>query len=253
MPALALLHTSPAHVPVFDALRDRHHPGLELRHVVAPELLDGAREHGPAAMAGEVARLVREAAEGGAAAVLCTCSSIGAVAEAVPLAVPVLRLDRPMAAEAVRLGGRVVVLGTVASTLEPTLALLAEEAAALGDRGAAAPADSRATVLRDGRAAVPADAPTAAVSLEGRLVEGAWERWEAGDTAGYLAAVAAAADALTASGAADVIVLAQASMAPAVALVRPGTPVPVLSSPAPGLAAAAAAAAGVRSAGAGTA
>ncbi|MFJ7157097.1 arylsulfatase [Streptomyces sp. NPDC101118] len=251
MPALALLHTSPAHVPVFDALRDRHHPGLELRHVVAPELLDGAREHGPEAMAGEVVRLVRQAADGGAAAVLCTCSSLGAVAEAVPLAVPVLRLDRPMAAEAVRLGGRVVVLGTVASTLEPTLALLAEEAAALGGGRAATPADGRAAVLRDGRAAVPADALPAAVSLEGRLVEGAWERWEAGDTDGYLAAVAAAADALTASGAADVIVLAQASMAPAVALVRPGTP--VLSSPAPGLAAAAAAAAGARSAGAGTA
>ncbi|MFI8100659.1 aspartate/glutamate racemase family protein [Streptomyces sp. NPDC086023] len=231
MPALALLHTSPAHVPVFDALRDRYHPGLELRHVVAPELLDGAREHGPGAMAGEVARLVREAADGGAAAVLCTCSSIGAVAEAVPLAVPVLRLDRPMAAEAVRLGGRVVVLGTVASTLEPTLALLAEEAA--GDRPAA-----------------PGGDRPAAVRLEGRLVEGAWERWEAGDTDGYLAAVAAAADALTASGAADVIVLAQASMAPAADLVRPGTP--VLSSPAPGLAAAATAA-GAHSAGAGTA
>lgn len=27
-------HTPPVHVPVFDALRDRHHPGLVPRHLV---------------------------------------------------------------------------------------------------------------------------------------------------------------------------------------------------------------------------
>ncbi|MYR45323.1 arylsulfatase, partial [Streptomyces sp. SID5910] len=37
---LALLHTSPVHVPVFDALRDEAHPGLVLRHHVDAGLLD---------------------------------------------------------------------------------------------------------------------------------------------------------------------------------------------------------------------
>ncbi|MBL3670028.1 hypothetical protein JL475_29410 [Streptomyces sp. M2CJ-2] len=69
------------------------------------------------------------------------------------------------------------------------------------------------------------------------LVEGAWARFEAGDTAVYVRRVA---DAVTD---ADVIVLAQASMAPAERLTA--TAVPVLSSPRPGLAAGAAAS-GVR-------
>jgi hypothetical protein len=38
---LTLPHTPPVHVPVFGALRDHQdRPGLELRHVVLPELLE---------------------------------------------------------------------------------------------------------------------------------------------------------------------------------------------------------------------
>ncbi|MFD4246186.1 aspartate/glutamate racemase family protein [Streptomyces sp. NPDC058525] len=207
-PGLTLLHTSPAHVPVFDALRDRNHPGAVLRHLVAPELLDRARAEGPSAVAPAVLEALAAAGPG---PVLVTCSTIGATAEALApaLGAPVLRVDRPMAAAAVRAGARIAVLATVESTFAPTAELLAEEA---GGR------------------------PTA---ISTHLVDGAWERFEAGDTAGYLARVAAAADAVAG---ADVIVLAQASMAGAADLVT--TPVPVLSSPAPGLAA------GLRQAGA---
>ncbi|WP_371675560.1 aspartate/glutamate racemase family protein [Streptomyces sp. NBC_01276] len=198
---LTLLHTSAAHVPVFDALRDRDHPGAVLRHLVYPELLERARADGPESVAEDLRGPLGDA--GGP--VLVTCSTLGAVAEALgpSLGVPVLRVDRPMAAEAVRTGPRIAVLATVESTFAPTAELLAEEAA--------------------GRA----------VSVLTRLVEGAWELFAAGDTAGHLAAVAAAVDAVTD---ADVIVLAQASMAGATRSAR--TRVPVLSSPGPGLAAA---------------
>ncbi|MFJ3202355.1 aspartate/glutamate racemase family protein [Streptomyces sp. NPDC086989] len=200
---LTLLHTSPVHVPVFDALRDREHPGAVLRHLVAPELLDRARTQGPASAAPAVRALL----DGSGAPVLVTCSTIGAVAESLApgLGVPVLRVDRPMAAEAVRTGPRIAVLATVESTLHPTLALLAEEA---------------------GRAGRP-------VSVSADVVPDAWSRFEAGDTAGYLRLVAEAADAVTD---ADAIVLAQASMADATLLTTTATP--VLSSPAPGLRAA---------------
>jgi hypothetical protein len=97
---LALLHTSPVHVPVFDALRDETHPGLELRHVVDERLLERARAEGPDAVAEDVAAVLRRAVAEGARAVLCTCSTIGAVAEAADVGVPVLRVDRPMAAAA---------------------------------------------------------------------------------------------------------------------------------------------------------
>ncbi|MFJ3518504.1 MULTISPECIES: aspartate/glutamate racemase family protein [unclassified Streptomyces] len=200
---LLLLHTSPVHVPVFDALRDRDHPGAVLRHLVAPELLDRARAEGPESVAPALLGLLAEA---GPEPVLVTCSTIGATAESLApaLGAPVLRVDRPMAASAVRAGARIAVLAALESTLAPTRELLAEEA---GERP---------------------------VSIVTHLVDGAWDRFEAGDTAGYLARVAEAAEEAAVTGA-DVIVLAQASMAGAADLATGR--IPVLSSPAPGLAA----------------
>jgi len=209
MGPLALLHTSPVHVPVFDALRDEDHPALELRHFVSEELLERARVEGPEAVADEVRVMLDRAVADGAVAVLCTCSTIGAVAEAARPGVPVLRVDRPMAAAAVAAGPRVVVLATVESTLGPTVALVEEEAVRAGS-----PAVVRTLLAAD-----------------------AWDHFTAGDMDAYARAVASAADSVTD---ADAIVLAQASMTPAQHLTT--TSVPVLSSPRPGLAAGAAAA-----------
>ncbi len=213
---LALLHTSPAHVPVFGALGERHHPGLPLRHAVAEELLTRALAEGPDAVERELDDALRRAVGEGAAAVLCTCSTIGGAAEArsAAVGVPVLRVDRPMAAAAVavppaagREATRVAVVATQPGTLPPTVALIEEEAG------------------RQGRP----------VTVTTTVVDGAWELFQAGDQAGHLAAVAAAVGAVDG---ADVIVLAQASMAAAAD--HAVTALPVLSSPALGLAAAAA-------------
>ncbi|MER5308493.1 arylsulfatase [Streptomyces sp. NPDC002773] len=218
---LALLHTSPVHVPVFDGLRDLDHPGLALRHIVDEELLVRARDAGPEAVTESVATALAAAVGDGADAVLCTCSTIGAVAErqAGRLGVPVLRVDRPMAAEAARFP-RVIVVAALRSTLEPTVALIAEESG---------PETSIITTA---------------------VVDEAWELFETGDRDGYLDAVAAAVDRAPWTGTDDsVVVLAQASMADAVE--RMTTRRPVLASPRPGLAAAAAAVAAARTAAAG--
>lgn len=188
---LTLLHTSPIQVPVFDALRDRLAPGLELRHEVRPELLEAALAGGD--MDGEVAAIVAEL--GGT--VLVTCSTIGASAEAAGA----LRVDRPMMAAAVAHGGPITVLAALEGTVAPTLALLRSEG---------------------GEASVT------------RVVEGAWDRFLAGDREGYLDLVAAA---ITEADGPGVIVLAQASMAPAATHARTVT-ARVLSSPEPGLLAA---------------
>src|SRR5690606_25236858 len=129
-PVLALLHTSPVHVPVSDARRGRAHPGLELLPLVAEDLLERARADGPATVADAVRARVREAVDRGARAVLCTCSTIGGVAEAAGAGagVAVLRVDRPMAAAAVAGGPRVGVLAAPEETHGPTAALPAGEA-----------------------------------------------------------------------------------------------------------------------------
>ncbi|MFG2717931.1 aspartate/glutamate racemase family protein [Streptomyces sp. NPDC048416] len=209
MTTLALLHTSPVHVPVFDALRDEDAADLELHHLVHEQLLDRARESGPEAVTGAVRAVLAEAVAQGADAVLCTCSTIGAVAEAASasLGVRVLRVDRPMAAAAVAQGRRVAVVAAVASTLEPTAALIREEAGAR-----------------------PLD-------LIEVLAEHAWPHFASGDTDAYHAEIARTVDAL-ADVDVDVVVLAQASMAPAAARTTIG--VPVLASPRLGLRAAAA-------------
>lgn len=205
---LALLHTSQAHVLTFDRLRSEEAPTLTLYHIVAEHLLDEARRRGVPAVADQVAQQVALAAEAGARAVLCTCATIGALAEqaAARAGIPVLRVDRPLAAAAVAAGARITVLAALATALAPTTALIEEEAA------------------RAGRT----------VTVRAQVICGAWDRFEAGDADGYLDRVAAALAGVTD---ADVIVLAQASMAPAAD--RGATTIPVLASPRLGLRAAA--------------
>lgn len=192
---IGLLHTSPVHVPTFDALLAGWATAV---HVVDEALLADARLRGAddAGVTAGVQRHLDVLADRGAVATLCTCSTIGAGAERLGA----MRVDRPMFAAAVRVGGPVTVVAAIESAVEPALDLLAEEAAAAGT-------DPGAHVLR---------------------CFDAWAAFEAGDGPGYHAALAAAIDALPAGQ--TVVVLAQASMAGAAALVR--TDRVVLSSPA---------------------
>jgi hypothetical protein len=205
---LILLHTSASHLPTFAALQQALAPELELRQDVEEALLAEARAAGgvtPELMHTIAARLEAYAAAG-ARTVLCTCSTIGAALEAAaPPGLEVVRVDRPMAARAVALGGRILVLATLESTLGPTRALLEEEA-------------QRADCE---------------VQIELRLVAQAWDRFVAGDLEASLDLIATA---IQSAPPADVIVLAQASMAGAAARC-PAHP-PILSSPQLGFAAA---------------
>jgi len=196
------LHTSPVHVPTFDTLLAELEPAVSAVHLVDESLLADARTHGAESVADRVAARIAELRDQGAGTICCTCSSIGDVAESlgVDLGVPVFRVDRPMAARAVGAGRRIGVVAALASTLAPTRALLLEEAERAG----------------------------AEVEVELVLVEDAWPLFEQGDQEGYLAAIAAAARGLAAG--ADVLVLAQASMAGAEPLLV-DLGLPVLSSP----------------------
>lgn len=188
MPRLAFLHTAEVHVATFEGLARARAPGLETRHSVEAGLLAEALAEGgiSAALAARIGEAVRAAAQD-ADAVLCTCSTIGAVAEAAGagLGVPVLRVDRVMAEAAVAAARRILIVATVESTLGPTRDLFKEVAAAAG---------------RD-------------VALRLQLAAGAFDLFRAGDAAGYIAAIEQAVR--VALGDAEIVVLAQASMAPA--------------------------------------
>ncbi|MGO8672301.1 MAG: aspartate/glutamate racemase family protein [Capsulimonadaceae bacterium] len=204
-PRLAiLLHTSPVHVPVFDSLLADLAPEIDARHRVDESLLADSRTAGTVTpdIDRRIASAVTSAREEGACAVLCTCSTIAGAAEVAGLqaGVPVIRVDRPMAAAAVATGRRIMVVAALADAIAPSRALLFAEA-------------QKADVDIDVRVVV---------------VSGSWRLFESGDQSGYVAMIAARLQAIRNPG--DVIVLAQASMAGAAGLC-PNYPVPILTSP----------------------
>jgi Asp/Glu/hydantoin racemase len=203
---LALIHTVAGLVPRFAELAAELMPDVETFDIVDETLLrDATRER---RVSLETARRLfshlAAAETHGADAILVTCSSVGGVVDAArPFArVPVLRVDQAMAEQAVERGQRIGVLATLWSTLKPT-AVLVERTA--GDAG-------RSVEVRD------------------RLCDGAFEALKAGDTERHDALVR---DGLReVLGWADVIVLAQASMARVVdTLSEDERQTPILSSP----------------------
>ena len=203
---LGLVHTSATLVPVFAQLCKEKLPGVETFNIADDSLVKGIREAGSLTptIARRVAGYLESAELGGADYILVTCSSIGPAVEAAAMqrSVPVLRVDQPMADEAVATGRRIGVIATLSTTLEPTADLIQRRAAIAGKP----------------------------IELTSRLVEGAFEALMAGDGATHDAKVATALKEL--SQRVDVIVLAQASMARVVdALSRTDRRVPILASP----------------------
>ena len=207
---IAFLHTAPVHVATFGALLQALAPTVQAWHAVDESLLADAQRLGaddPGVRQRVHQAMVGAAANSGARIVVCTCSTIGALAEhtATGGAFEAARVDRAMADRAAQLGPRVLMVVTLVSTVAPTCELLAESAARLGRP----------------------------ITVDGRVLADAWAHFQRGDQAAYLAAVASAARAGAAD--ADVIVLAQASMAGAAEALA-DLDIEVLSSPALGVA-----------------
>jgi aspartate/glutamate racemase len=151
-------------------------------------------------------RLVRyylAAQDAGADLIFNTCSSIGDVAIMARglVSIPLVKIDDAMAAEAVRTGARVGVLATLQTTLAPTVRLVKAQAAQAG----------RSVTVVEG------------------LAQGAFEALIAKQADKHDALIVAAAEQVAAQ--ADVIVLAQGSMARMEEELTRRTGKPVLSSP----------------------
>ena len=202
MIVIGFLHTADVHTVTFTGLLNEVAPGVVSTHVVDASLLADARARRgvDAELADRLTEHLRRLAET-ATMVVCTCSTISGAAEsfAGDVGVPVIRVDRPMAERAIELGPRIAVVTALASTIAPTTELLRSVATAAGRE----------------------------VELVEIVCDGAWSHFEAGDADAYLGAIAGAVDAIAVP--VDVIVLAQASMAPAAERIE--TSVPILSSP----------------------
>lgn len=201
---LHMFHTAPALVAVFDGLATEFGAGIALKHTVREDLLKSAIECGSA-----TPEIIAAAAEAmlaefrlGADAVICTCSTIGEAADVAnsTSATPVLRIDRPMARESVRTARRILVLATLGTTIAPTAALIEAEARAAGRQP----------------------------DIDSVVLDRARQLFLSGNIDAYLDAVAEGIAAATLD--ADVVVLAQASMAAALPFVGK-TEVPILTSP----------------------
>ncbi len=203
---LGLIHTSATLVPVFAALCKEKLPNVEVFNIADDSIVKGIREAGSltATIARRVAGYLESAELAGADYIMVTCSSIGPAVEAGAklMGVPVLRVDQPMADQAVATGKRIGVIATLATTLEPTADLIQRRATIAGKQ----------------------------IELKSRLVEGAFEALMSGDGMTHDAKVTAALKEL--SQQVDVIVLAQASMARVVdSLTAVDRRVPILASP----------------------
>jgi hypothetical protein len=199
---VGFLHTAQVHEATFEALSREYLPSTSTVHLVDPHALELARQDGSAErVRGVVAAHLAELRDAGCQVVLSTCSTLGEVAEDLSGdGLEIIRIDRPMLRRAVTLGPRIGVLVALTSTVEPTTRVLAEEAADTGSD----------------------------LAVEISVVEGAWDAFLAGDAEAYHSSIAKAADTLATRS--DVVVLAQASMEPAAALLT-GLETPVLTSP----------------------
>ncbi|NLS06997.1 Asp/Glu/hydantoin racemase [Rhizobium sp. P32RR-XVIII] len=210
MPSLAFIHTVPDLAATFRPLAAAILPDWTSFNIADESLLKNTIRDGALSVKTmqRLSQYIFLATEGGADAIVVTCSTLGGAVDLIrPLSsVPLFRIDRGMAVEAVRRAKRIGVLATLPTTLEPTRALL-EETAATAGKGC---------------------------EITSRLCEGAFERLATGDRTGHDRLVIDGYRDLAAS--VELVVLAQASMAQALSSVNEAPDVPVLTSPQLGMA-----------------
>jgi Asp/Glu/hydantoin racemase len=203
---LVLIHTVAPLVSVFDSLGTALLPQVQMMHLLDEPLLERVRRRGRLDPE-DSARLVDHvsvAEQIGARAVLVTCSTISpSVDEVRPkVDIPVIKIDEAMIAEAVSKGPKIGVVATANTTLDPTRLLLEAEARTAGRT----------------------------IEVEMVLVDEALEALLAGDGVTHDRLVKIAT--LEVAQRADVVVLAQASMARVLdVLADTERTAPILSSP----------------------
>ena len=204
MTKAAMFHTSAATLSLFQTLTAKIMPEVEVMHIVEDAMIrDVMKNGGPTpAINARIAAYVQAAERAGCRIFMTACSSIGRSVEQCQFLseIPVVRIDEAMVEAAISEGRRIAVLATVETTLKPTLEYIERKAAAAGKQ----------------------------IELAPNLMAEAFVALLAGDHATHDKIVSAGL--LNALANADVVVLAQASMARVMeGMERPQKP--VLTSP----------------------
>ena len=205
MPSLAFIHTSHVLIPLFSGLGRTILPEFDVFHMTDESLIRNTIRSGHVTPTTNrrLLEFIGSAREAGADAVMVTCSSIGESAAQARgfFDFPVFRIDEAMARAAVGCGARIGVAATLRTTLDPTIRLLRQTAAACD---------------RD-------------VSIVPSLCEGAFEAVLAGDVERHDTMLMDSLNRLRSQ--VDVVVLAQASMARVIDRMQLNGSPRILSSP----------------------
>jgi len=209
MRTIGAIHTASPMVEPTKALFAEHLPGVRLFNIADDSLIQEVIRENTVTPAVRK-RLISyyfAAVDAGADLIFNTCSSVGEVADAARdfLPVPMIQIDDAMTAKAVQEANTIAVLATLPTTLGPTVRRLLKQAASVG---------------KDIRI------------IEG-LAEGAFQAVISGDGQTHDRLILETAEQV--SRQADLIVLAQGSMARMENVLTKQTGKKVLSSPLPGV------------------
>ena len=197
---ITFIHTAGAHEATFQSLINELSPGIKVRHIVEESLLENVQQGGLTEnLNKEIGDIIGKLVCG-SKVVVCTCSTIGGIAESYNSPdCTVQRIDRAMADYAVANGKTVLVLAALESTLKPTAELIESSSENL-------------------------DRP---IDFKYKVIEDAWSHFISGNHDAYFKSIKSAIEQNQEEF--DMVLLAQASMA---GVTNVGVfDVPVISSP----------------------
>lgn len=184
---IAVVHTTPVTIEPLKALINETVPSCEIVNFVDDSILPELNENGGDVrkVEGRLIHYYQFAEQVGARVILNACSSVGEVVATgqKQVDIPIVRIDEAMAEKAIQTGRKIGVVATLATTLGPTVTLLKDKSVELNRE----------------------------IELTSNLAEEAYRRLLSGDKEGHDQVLV---DVLTkVAEKADVVVLAQASMA----------------------------------------
>lgn len=135
---LTVIHTSSVSLKDLMGLFEIHLPGVEVLNIIDDSLLKEVKQNNGIneSIIKRMETYVKIAVSNGSDIIFNQCSSVG---EAFDLAVknislPTLKIDQPMAEEAVKIGDKIALVATVESTLKPSSNLILKEAEKIGKK-----------------------------------------------------------------------------------------------------------------------